>query len=245
MQNRIERFSKIRTWLDGAYAQKPSPHQILNQMLVVEQVLNLRLLLTEKPWTLISSVITTVAGQSTYEIVQPVSGHQNSGKVHFIVRSTGNNDLPSLPVPFDDFCSLNYGKMPPAGEVNAGLIVPEKVSFYRTDMQDQKINAVIEPVPQEVLTYTVWFFAGALDRSDALMTSTAAIIELADYLDLKTAFTLLPYSEWRDDDVFNDTKRKSLGQALAAQIAELEPIVAEYISNINSPETFDMDHWDE
>jgi len=214
-------------------------------MLVTEQSLNLRLLVTGKPWNLISVTITTVAGQSVYPITQPVSGNQNSGKVHFIVRSTGNADLPSLPVPFDDFSGLNYGKMPPSGIVNNALAVPEKVSFYRTDMQNQTINAVIEPVPQEVLTYTVWFFAGALDRSAALMTASAAIVELADYLDLKTTFTLLPYAEWRDDDIFNSEKRKSLGSVLSAQIADLEPTVMEYISNINSPETFDMDHWNE
>lgn len=244
-QDRIERYSKVRSWLDGPYAQKPSPHQILNQMLKDEQTLNLRLTQTRTPWNLISYTLTTVSGQSTYEIEQPVAAYQNSGKVHFVVRSTGNAELPSLPVPFDDFSSQNYGQMPGDGEVNRNFTTPERISFYRQNMQDQVVNAVIQPVPQEVLTYTIWFFTGSLDRSQALMTKVGPVTELTDYLDLKTALALLSYSEWRDDDAFNDRKRQTLGASLGLQIAELEPIVDKYIKDLNAPRSFDMDHWNE
>ena len=241
-QDRIERYSKVRTWLDGPYNQKPSPHQILNQMLTVEQTLNLRLTNTRTPWNLISLTLTTVADQSVYEIDQPVALYQNSGKVHFVIRSTGNAELPQLPVPFDDFSSMNYGEMPQSGDVNRSLSVPEKISFYRTDMQDQVFKAVIQPVPQEVLTYTIYFFTGSLDRSQALMSSTGPVTELSDYLDLKAALALLPYSESRDDDQFNISNRQSLATGIGMQIAELEPIVEKYIKDLNAPRSFDMDH---
>ena len=241
-QDRIERYSNIDAYLDFPYAQKPSPDQRLRQMLTVEQTMNLRLTNSRQPWNLITKTITTVAGIDTYVIDQPVSANQNSGKAYFVVRSTGNLELPNLPVPFDDFSELDYGKLPGQGWVNQTLSVSEKISFYRANMQNATINAVIQPAPQEALTYIIWFFAGSLDRSQALMTGTAGITELSDYLDLKTAASLIGRSEWRDDDIFNDQKRKTLAAGIGMQLNDLEPIVEDYIGNINHPKSFEMSH---
>ena len=243
--DRTERFSKIRTWLDGSFSNKPSPHTILNQMLTVEQSFILRLTNTRATWHLIDYTLTTEEDVDTYEIEQPAAAYQNSGKVHFVLRSTDNEQIPSLPVPFDDFSTPHSGQMPAAGQVNPALYVPERISFYRTNIQNQAIKAVISPTPQEVLTYTIWFFAGSLDRDRALMANTGPITELSDYLDLKTVFALLPYAEWRDDDQFNENKRRSLGTVIGAQIAELEPIVDTYIKDLNAPKSFDMNNWNE
>jgi len=242
-QDRIQRFDKIRTLLDYPISQKPSAHAILNAMLMEEQTLVLQLTNSQVPWNLVSSTITTVSGTHTYEISQPVSAYQSSGKAHFVVRSTNNTDLPYLPVPFDDFSEQNYGNMPPSGQVNSALSVPELISFYRTGQQNQTIQAVIQPVPQEVLTYTVWFFTGSVDRQRSLMEGTGPIIELADYLDWKAALQLLAVSEWSDDEVKNDNKRKGLAMTFASKIAELKPIADKYISRMNAPKGFEMDTW--
>lgn len=238
--DRIERFSRIRGWLGYPYAQKPNPHQILSHMLVTEQTLNLRLSVTGKPWNLISKTITTTVGTPSYEIEQPVADYQNSGKVHFVVRATERDELPFLPVPFDDFSEQNYGEMQ-AG-VNSALIVPEKISFYRANIQNQVINAVLQPVPQEALAYTIYFLAGYLDRSQALMNGTGPIMELADLCDMKTAVSLLPYADWSDVPEANAGKRKEIAATLMLQIAELEPLAEKYLSQLNGPKTFSMDH---
>lgn len=243
--SRIEEFSKIGAELDYPYSQHPSPHQRLNALLKVEQTLNLRITNTRKPFNLISVDIPTISGTSTYAITQPVSSYQNSGKAYYVIRTTGNTDVPYLSIPFVDFSELNYGKMPPSGEVNSALLVPEKVAFYRTGVQNQTIQLVISPTPQEVLTYTVWFTTGSLDRSEALMSGVGIMPELSDYKVLKAAFSILDISEWRDDEDFNNNKRKARGAIIGAQIAELEPIVDKYLSSINVPQTFDMDYWND
>jgi hypothetical protein len=68
---------------------------------------------------------------------------------------------------------------------------------------------------------------------------------LADYLDLKTAWALLDYAEWRDDDQYNDQKRIRLKGALSQQILELEPIVERYIADLTAPRGFDLEHWND
>lgn len=243
--DRIERFSKIRGLLDYPDPQKPSPHQFLNQMLMTEQTFNLRLTNSRKSWNLISTTITTVAGTDVYAITQPVSLYQNSGKVHFVVRSTGNSDVPYLPIPYDDFSDRPYGIMPSTGQINAALAVPEKIAFYRANMQNQTINAVLSPMPQEVLTYTVWFFVGHMDRAQALLAGKGPLTELSDYLDLKTSRDLLDLCEWREDPNYNAMKMKNRMATILGQLAELEPIVDEYIKSINGPKTFEMDYWND
>ena len=244
-QDRIQRYSKIRTWLGRPKAQKPSPHDILNQMLTDEQALNLRLTNTGKPWSLVSQNIVTVAGTSTYSITQPVTANQSAGKVHFVVRATDDVNLPYVAIPYDDFNQLDYGKMPTG--VNANLAVPEKISFYRTNMQDQTIKAVIQPVPQEVLTYTVWFFTGDLDRLYAAMSSSAAINELSDWLDLNSTMALLPYSEWNEYKRGEETmmRQKTLAAGLMFQLEKLNPTVDTFISSMNAETSFQLGYWND
>lgn len=243
--DRIERFSKVRSLLDYPYPQKPAPHQILEAMLMAEQALILRLTNTRQPWHLVSYDLATVADQESYTITQPISAYQNSGKVHYVIRATGNSDAPYLSIPYDDFSDRDFGNMPAAGEVNASLSVPEKISFYRANVQDQTIKAVISPVPQEVLNYTIWFFVGNLDRSHALIASGGPILELSDYLDLNAARNVLDLCEWRDDPQYNDMKYKKRMAAISGQISMLEPVVDEYIKSMNGPKTFDMDYWND
>ena len=242
VQNRIERYSKIRAGLDYPYSQKPNPSQILNAMLMQEQAMLLKISNISLPVSLISKTLATVSGTNTYTIEQPVSSYQNSGKPYFVVRATGNADTPYLPVPFNDFSEQEYGKLP-SGQVNAALSVPESISFYRTSGQNQVITAVIQPTPQEILSYTIWFFTGEVDRAQTLMTGQGPMTELSDYMDLKAMFALLPVSEWRDDDDFNRQRRTELGVGIGLQVAELQPTVDMYMKTLLEPETFEMGHW--
>jgi hypothetical protein len=244
-QDRIERYSKIRTLLDFPREQQPRPHQILTQMLIAEQSMLLRLTNTRQPWHLISSNIVTVDGTSEYTVAQPVSAYQQAGKVHFIIRATDNTDLPYLPVPFDDFSQQNYGVMLPTGTVNSELAVPEKVSVYRSASVNQGYRLVIQPTPQEVLTYTVYFYVGGLDRSQATPTQTGPVTELDDYQDIETCLALLPITKWLDDEEANTRKGMAIGTGLKFQLDRLEPIVRDYIKSINHPLSFDLDSWNE
>lgn len=249
--DRTERFSGIRTRLGFPFEQRPSPHRILHQMLSEEQSLLLRLTNTGAPFSLVSTTITTVSGTSQYAITQPISSHQHAVKAYYCVRTTGNNDLPFLNVPFDDFSSLNYGELPGSGQVNASLSVPELISFYRKDAQDQTLYAVIQPTPQEVLTYTVWFFVGAIDKAYALMSQVGPMPELNDYLELKSCMALLPDSQWDEDRDVNDEERKTRAAAFQYQLGDinrpgtLEYTVDKFIRSITAPADMDMGLWND
>lgn len=217
---------------------------MLDEQLQQEQMLLLRLSNTRKPWSLVSATITTVADQGTYTVEQPISSYQYPGKVHYVARATENSDLPYLSVPFDDFPDIEYGELPPT-TVNESLTVPERISFYRSGIQGQTFQAVISPTPQEALTYTVWFLTGSLDKSQALMTQTGPLTELADYIDLKAMLQLVGRCRWRDDEQFNATEQARLATGFERKISDYEPIVEKYIQNIDAPASFEMDHWND
>lgn len=243
--DRQERFANIRAGLDYPLAQRPSPDQILREMLFAEQMLTLRLANSRKPWSLVSYELVTTEGTRTYSITQPIEAFQSSGKVHVVVRATENTDLPFLEIPFNDFTGQDYGNMPPSGQVNNALMVPESIAFYRTSIQSQTIKAIVNPTPQEALTYTIYFLVGSLDRSRAELTDTGPLVELSDYIDNQAMLSLIDRCEWRDDDVFNDRKRASTAARITAKLASLEGIVEKYISNINAPASFTMGAWNE
>lgn len=213
-------------------------------MLVDEHWMNLKLTNEGESWNLLPpKTLTTVAGQSEYTISQPVSANQQSGKVYFAVRSTSNADLPYLPVPFDDFSELDYGVMP-TGMSNS-LSVPEKISVYRQNMQSQSRVVVIQPTPQEALTYQIYFYVGQLDRLEAAMDQSGIVTELTDYLDIKSTVALLPYAEWSDDEQKNDNKARKILEGLKFQFSEHKPEVEQYINSINNPTSFDLGYWNE
>lgn len=244
-QDRIERFSKIKTWLGPTFEQRPSPHSILNQMATDEQALILRLTNTGQPWALVSKTLTTVAEQSEYAISQPVSASQNVGKVYYVIRSTGDENLPYVSVPYDDYSELNYGRMPAESDINASFSVPEKISFYRLNAQDQTQYAAIQPTPQDVMTYTIWYLVASIDRSEMAMASVGPVAELSDWLDLQSAAALLADAQWSKDRDINKDERETRGAGIKFQLEKWEPIVSKYIRNINAPKTFDIGYWND
>jgi hypothetical protein len=235
---RTEEYSRIRMGLDRPYAQQPSPHMILDALLKAEQTLNLRLVNSRQPWNQTSEVITTVAGTSTYEITK-------NGKLAYVVRATGVEEAPFLPIAFDDATDQDYGKLPSTHSPSMPFFIPaiEKVTVYWSNLQDQTRNLAINPTPQESgIEYTLWFRSGRLDRSTAAMDSTGILPELSDYKVLKAQLHLLAYCQWSDSPQADEAKRQRLGLSIGAQLAELEPVVDEYIRSINVPKGFDMEY---
>lgn len=242
MSDRIERFTKISEWLDNPLGNFPDPHKVLNQMLVCEQQLNLKLTNTRQPWNLITCDLATVAGQREYELDQPVQTHIRSGKVYMVIRETENEDSPFLYIPFTDHTEDRFSLMDTG--INARLGVEENLSFHRTGVQDSAVKVVISPTPQEVLNYTISFYSGYLDRSEAGMTQVALMPELHDYLDMQAAILLLPYARWKGfSNQENSDRRKELQSTLILQYSEAKLIAEEYIDQINSPKSETMDYW--
>lgn len=252
MQTRLDRFAKIRRWLDSPMEQSPNPDKILSQMFTEEQAFLNRLTNTGQPWSLTSVTLRARSGKSEYTLE---GVDENLGKVYFVVRETGNAEQPFLPIPHDDVNAQDYGRMMQGA--NNSLLVPEKISFYREYSANQELKAIIQPAPAENLTYKITFFSGEIDRFTARLTDSAFATELIDYVDLKTALALVPYSFWRIESgekevqhiTYNQMRRREIEKGLLMQLGNeqmpgtLAAIVHTYIKQINSPVSFEMDYW--
>lgn len=246
VHDRTERFAKIRARLGDPLPQSPSPDTQVHQMLKDEQELNLRLTNTGQAWGLMTSAFNSVAGTTEYDLT-PDSKSQEPGKVYLVIRTTNDENMPYVAVPFDDYNNMDYGKMPSG--VNEALTVPEKISFYRTDFQSQVRKAVLHPTPVEALAYTIYQFIGSLDRSKASMNAVGPVTELADWLDLKSARALLSRCEWRaGDDLYNAGQYKKYQESIDWELGDVERpgslayIVHDYIKQLNGARSFDMDY---
>jgi hypothetical protein len=245
MQDRIERYSKIRRWLGRPLEQSPSPDEILNQMLVEEQLMMNRLTNTGQPWSLLSVNLYAQSGKSDY-LISSLDGEP--GKVYFVYRITNNENLPFISIEFDNFNEIQSGYIPSG--VNQRLTSPERISFYRKYGQTQEIRAVIQPVPRETLTYKVFFHTGQIDRLSATLDQPAILSEHSDFLDLKASLALLPYTCWRADTTvenqrYNSERRREIANGLVMQLSTHERVLDKYIENIDDPVSFEMGHWNE
>ena len=240
---RLERYSKIRSLLDFPNEQSPNPHQILSQMLTSEQTLNLRLTNTHQAWNLMTSEFESVAGQSIYDLPPSGANHATPGKVYFVIRSDANNATPYLPVEYDEFSALYFDQQDLSERI--GTLAPERISFYRTAAQNQALKAILRPTPTGVFTYQITSYTGSLDRLYATMDGTAQVAELSDYLDLSSALVLLPYTKWSNDAAMNSDRRREIAAALNYQLERLESIVEEYIENLNQPAAARMGYWND
>lgn len=247
VHDRNERYTKIRALLGFPLEQNPNPHLILNQMLMWEQTLLNRLSNTNAPWNLVSHTFSTVAGKSNHTIQQPVSGAQESGKVYFVVKDTGDEKAPFVPIAFDDYNSETFKDaalyLDSAGG-RSNFPIRERISFYRAGAEAQTRVAVITPTPEKIETYTVWFHAGSIDRLEAAMSAAGAATELVDYIDISAAISLLPSAQWEGlSRAENADERKAYATGLAFQLSRVEPVVDEYVKNLNRPQSFDLDYW--
>lgn len=238
-RDRIERLNGIKVMLGPVFEHRPGPDEILRQMAKDEQLLMLRVTNIGQPWILSSQSVTTSEGTTEYDLASAI------GKVYYVTRTTGDTNIPYLSVPYDDFSDLNYGNMPSVSDVNRGLYVPEKIAFYRSNAQGQGQHIVLSPTPQGAMTYTIWHFPGAQDRTTIDMDSAGPIAELSDWLDMQSALALLPGAEWSESDDKNELERRNRSRGLEKQLEKWEPIVTTYLQNIAGQRSLDLGYWND
>lgn len=239
--DRLERFQNIRAGLGFPLENFPNTDQQLRAMVKAEQTLNLRLTNTRQPWGLLDVTVTTVVGTREYLIANPAAAYQTAGKTYFATRVTGNSEVSEVPVSFEDFSTATFDKLAP---VAGTAFSSERISVYRTNLQNQTLKVIISPVPQEVLTYKLRFYPGALDRSRVTLAGTGQVIELTDYTDQCTMFELLRHCQWKGL-TFNENKdrRGEYRSDILLVLAQLETLVDEYIDQINSPVAESIGTW--
>lgn len=252
--DRIEIYSSIRRALDRPLEQHPAPDQIIDRMFRDEQHVLLKLTNTKVAWSLMEMTLTTVIGQSEYTVENPLIKGQKAGKIYFVVRNTGENELPQVPVPFEEYNLQSYGLMPT--QVNSALTVPEKLSVYRSDAVGSVTNIVIQPTPSEALTYVIKFYISGLDRNAAAsaLGNVPGMEELVDLRKLMAQVRLIDICQWRPEDgtsdgleneKYNDRKRTRLRNNFNDEISILFSDIDEYLETIASPVAGDIGYWND
>lgn len=239
--DRFERFQNIRRGLGFPKENSPNADQMLHAMFKQEQALNLRLTNTGQPWSLVEYSFPTVSGTREYTVPNPVAANQTAGKVYFVTRVTGNSEISEVPVNFNDFSNAAFDKMQPVGD---SLYVQESLAFYRANLQNQSLNIVVSPTPQEVLTYKIRFYVGSLDRLQSALAGTSLVTELTDFLDQCAMRDLIRHAEWKGySRAENKDKRAEYRADIDFEILRLEPSVDEFIDQINTPVATAIGTW--
>lgn len=246
MENRLQRYAKIRRLLNRPMEQKPDADQILSQMFMDEQAILLRLANTGQGWNVGDVYPLRVnPGQSEYRV--------DVGKVYFVTMRGGDNlNNFDLPIDFVDFNDSNAGgrhfvagdgwHLDPqlvGGGAGAGI------KFFRRGGESfASVNS------NTSATYQIYSFASPVDRYAQSLEQSGVERELSDYTDLSSALALLAYTEWRPEDAaeninYNSARRSEISKSLAMQISRLDPVIDRYIMQINEPASIEMPYWNQ
>lgn len=239
---RGQNIMRIRDLLDSPLPQRPSLHRMLAQEISEEMDVVNATNNSGIPWATQTYQLNYTPGTDTYTI-----NVSDWGKVLYVVRLTGNQYIQAINVPFDDLSNQSYGYIWTNWWGQYGTLpfinnTPEKMSFYRESVINSGIMVKINPMPAESWTYELTYIPGYIGVDDPL-TAAIQLPEHAELVRLRAAMALLPYTEWGDDMVMNDAKRKTLAATFAYQLDRKEPIFNKYIKSINIPKMVDVSDW--
>lgn len=244
MATRTEQIFRTRDLLDLPYPNKPSFHSLLRQEISTETDIANALNNTGQPWTTAEYTLQYNPNQSEY-ILQA----SDIGRILFVVRLTGNQFIPALPVPFQDLATLHYGTL----WANfysmyngwGAYMLPETIeqmAFYRSGVVNPEYKVQIQPQPIETATYVITYLVGAIGNSDPL-ESAIAMPEFATMAQLRNAMSLLPYCQWSEDRKQDLERKQELAQAFQYQLSIKEPLFAEYKNSLVQNSTVDCEDW--
>ena len=244
MTTRLENIWRTRDLLDNSYPNRPSFHQLLRGEISQEQDLANELNNTGKPWTTAEFTLNYIPGQTSFDI-----NVNDFGKTLFVVRLTGNQFIPALPVPFVELSELNYGTL--WGTFSSfysgfgAYTLPETIeqmAFYRTGVVNQQVKVQIQPAPVESAVYVITYLVGQMSNDDPL-TSTIAVPEHATLVQLRNAVSQLPYTQWSEDRKADMERKQELLAAFEYQLARKERIFAEYKSSLVQSNQVFIEDW--
>lgn len=220
----------MRPLLDDPFQQSPNLDKIVAGHLRFEQLMANRLNNTGRPWAVKTFNFNSSSATDTYTI-----SATDFGKPLVVIKATGEEALPYVQVPFDDYNQIEYGEIPSGvSEVTPwGIWSPtqEKITFYREGMIDPVMKMKLNPLPQDAQTYTVSYLVGAIGRSDAI-TVNYGIPEHAHLVEIQNAMSQLPYAKWFEDEKMNSGKRQEMVIGLKFQLDHLQPVFDNYVRDL-------------
>lgn len=240
--SREEEFSRVRELLDFPKAQRPTPHQIVSELIRCEQFMTTQLNLSGRPWTDNSTTVTSVAGQAEYTLDLPAFG-----KPFVAYRALADNVVAQIP--FTDWPgeladqSYDFQVIPTSSGLTMLTDQGEKLAFLRKADGTRKVR--IMPIPEVAgRVYTIHYATGRQEWSDFELSDVPVLPELTDYRTTRTALALVARSEWDGLDADGNRRRRDeLAKMLAAQAVEQTGLFERFIRSIQTETVGHVGYW--
>jgi hypothetical protein len=224
--------ANVRTRLDTPRPQRPSPSDVLREVLAEVQSMYNRLNATTKPWAIGEKLLAVRAGVGDYEITDApdfgkplvVVTHVTPGQV-FTERNIDFAEIQNLAtdaIYTPD--SANWMRAADGSDFTA-----EKIAFYRIA---GVAYARIRPIPQASAQYRIIYAIGDFSSAAAL-TDSPVLSEHHHLIAVRAAFNLLPQAEWSASAEANREHRKELAITLNAADARYTRDFDDYVASIN------------
>lgn len=224
----------VRLRLGQPRAQRPDPRAVLQAVVTKVQSKIDELGNSGQPWAVDELTLNVVNGTSDYLL--PVTPY--FGKVMQVVTYYPQNlSIPTRYVEFTQLNDMNYDWGLPVnvasymftdGSPNTAM----RIAFYRKAGEDN-IWCRVLPMPQLAAQYKVIYSVGQW-ADDAGIASSPVLNQFHNLPEVQAALSLLPQTEWGDDQKLNSNRRKEFRDALLYDERELLDNWQRYIRSLTS-----------
>lgn len=215
-------------------AQRPSNYQVLKKLSIsIQRYIN-RLSLSERSWAVDETSLTVTTGTEDY----PIAATNFGRPIQVRTVWPSNPSHIERDIAFFELGDINFD-WPFPKNVGALLFSPdgsphtaERMAFFRKSGVDQAYVRV-QPIPQLTATYQILYQIGNYADSAAL----AAVPVLPQHhalIEVRTAISLLPITNWTDDPKADSLMREQLAMQLKNDEAGLSQDFESYIRSVGA-----------
>lgn len=220
-------LSNVRIRLDGPRAQRPSDRTLLLHLSTTVQHLLTEANLRGRYWAVDETEL--VATPNTAEYIISVEGF---GKP-LEVRSSfpGNPSYIEYDVPFFELGDLGFDWPYPndfgvSANLDGSPHSAHRIAFYR---KQGNVYARILPVPAQAARYRIIYQLGKFGETTPL-DEELLFPEHSALVELRTAISALPQTEWDDDAMLNAGKRKELALTMTEDARTAYGLFKHYVA---------------
>lgn len=215
-------------------AQCPTNYQLLKKLSIqIQRYIN-RLSLSERSWAVAECSLTVAANTEDY----PIAASDFGRPIQVRTVWPSNPSHVERDIDFFELGDINYDWPYPK---NVGALLynadgsphtAQRMAFFRQSGLDQPYVRV-QPVPQQSATYQILYQIGSYSDSAALAT-VPVLPQHHALIEVRTALSLLPLSEWTGEKQEDRDMRQQLALQLKADEVELANDFERYISSVGA-----------
>lgn len=229
----------IRLRLGEPRANRPSPRAVLQAAVTKVQSKIDELGNSGQPWAVDELTLTVTSNTSDYLL--PVTPY--FGKVMQVVTYyPANLSIPTRYVSFTQLNDMDHDWGLPVNVANYMFTdgspnTAMRIAFYRKAGEDN-IWCRVLPMPNLSAQYKIIYSVGQW-ADDAGMAASPVLNQFHNLPEVQAALSLLPQTEWADDQALNTSRRKEFRDALLYDERELLDGWQRYIRSLTSDHLVD------